>query len=387
MAAARKRNPRVKLYALQWTAPSWVAGSGHSILTSININYTLSWLHGARLRWNVSTIDYLGFWNEQAEPQSAYILQMRAALDANGWAETKLIHLDSSWDENVFKQVMSDAEVRSTIHALGVHAPPDCPSGPDGCKGKPPIPSWANLSADERPLLVASEDGNLPCDLQGALKWGRRMSHNYLNFNMTLTIRWSLVWTAYPGAICNGAGLLRADKPWGTFQGETSTDPAPSLHTTAHWTWFTEPSWTLLLEGHGSGRLATCGTYVSLLGPGGELTVIVETLLCYSAPQSLSLVLPSGASVTSLAQWITNASHLLTPLPDVVGSAESFNLSLASGSMYTFTSVASLLRTTASPTSACPRRPARLRLPRRHFRCHMLIRSTPNVPSTARRDS
>lgn len=66
MAAARRRNPDIKLYALQWTAPSWVAAGGRSLLTTQNINYTLSWLHGARARWNISTMDYLGFWNEQA---------------------------------------------------------------------------------------------------------------------------------------------------------------------------------------------------------------------------------------------------------------------------------------------------------------------------------
>ena len=265
MAAARQRNANVKLYALQWTAPKWVSQDGHSIFSGDkkNINYTLSWLHGARSRWNITTIEYLGFWNEQAEPNVAYILQMRAALDANGWQKTKLIHMDSSFDENVFKQVMSDAKVRQSIYALGLHAPPDCPRGPGGCKGlaKPLLPSWSNVAADDRPLLWASEDGNLPCDLAGALKFGQRMSRNWLALNITATVRWSLVWTALPGTICNGAGLLRADTPiTGGFQGQDGGEPAPNLHVMAHWTWFTAPGWTLLLEGQGSGRLSTCGT-------------------------------------------------------------------------------------------------------------------------------
>ena len=58
------------------------------------------------------------------EPSSSYILQLRAALDANGWQHTKLIHLDSSWDEGVFEQVMADSDVRAAVHALGLHAPP-----------------------------------------------------------------------------------------------------------------------------------------------------------------------------------------------------------------------------------------------------------------------
>lgn len=234
---------------------------------------------------------------------------------------------------------MTNSEVRSVIHALGLHAPPDCPVGPAGCAEKPLIPSWSNVSADKRPLLVASEDGNLPCNLAGALLWGERMSHNWLALNITFTIRWSLIWTAYPGAICNGAGLLRADTPWASFQGDSSTNPAPNLHTTAHWTWFTAPSWMLLLDGHGSGRLPTCGTYVSLFGPSGELTTIVETLKCYSDPQTLTLALPPAIKISSLAQWITNSTHLLAPLSDVGSSGSSFKLTVAARSIYTFTSV------------------------------------------------
>ena len=179
MAAARQRNPAVKLYALQWSTPAWVSSNGHSTFTEQNINYTLSWLHGARAAWNITAIEFLGFWNEQAEPSNAYILRMRAALDANGWVGTKLIGLDSSWDERFFQQVTSSPEASAAIFALGVHAPPDCPRGPAGCKGKPLIPSWSALPEEKRPLLWASEDGNLPCDLAGVTDLGKinRPSH------------------------------------------------------------------------------------------------------------------------------------------------------------------------------------------------------------------
>lgn len=86
-----------------------------------------------------------------------------------------------------------------------------------------------------------------------AIKFGQRMSHNWLALNATACIRWSLIWTALPGSICDGAGLLRADEPWGRFQGQSADYPAPNLHMVAHWSWFTEVGWTLLLEGRGSG--------------------------------------------------------------------------------------------------------------------------------------
>ena len=109
----------------------------------------------------------------------------------------------------------------------------------------------------------------------------------------------------------------------------------------AHWTWFTAPGWTLLLEGRGSGRLSTCGTFVSLMGPAGEVTTIVETLECYTTAPLQAVTLQLPVAIKSLAAWISNSSHLLAPLPDVVASGAGpgqFTLRVAAGSMYTFTS-------------------------------------------------
>eukprot|EP01048_Picozoa_sp_COSAG05_P000874 COSAG05_NODE_27_length_29281_cov_199.946919_16_plen_95_part_00 len=67
MYEARRRNPSIRIYALEWSVPGWVGGNG-SIHTAAddysaaNRRYTLNWLRGARDRWNVSTVDFLGFW-------------------------------------------------------------------------------------------------------------------------------------------------------------------------------------------------------------------------------------------------------------------------------------------------------------------------------------
>eukprot|EP01052_Picozoa_sp_SAG31_P032922 SAG31_NODE_3661_length_4013_cov_2.518140_2_plen_121_part_00 len=68
MKEALKRNPLIKIYALEWSVPGWVGGPNGSIHTasndysSANRQYTIDWLRGAKERWNISTVDYLGFW-------------------------------------------------------------------------------------------------------------------------------------------------------------------------------------------------------------------------------------------------------------------------------------------------------------------------------------
>ena len=67
MYEARKRNPDIRIYGLEWSVPGWVGGKG-SIHTAAddysaaNRQYTIDWLVGARERWNISTVDFLGFW-------------------------------------------------------------------------------------------------------------------------------------------------------------------------------------------------------------------------------------------------------------------------------------------------------------------------------------
>lgn len=78
MVAARARNPGIKLYALQWSVPGYIGGkgpggNGHNSsldFSQANIDYTLSWLRGAR-DYHKTPVDFLGFWNGTA-PTSMY---------------------------------------------------------------------------------------------------------------------------------------------------------------------------------------------------------------------------------------------------------------------------------------------------------------------------
>jgi len=102
MVAARRRNPSIKIYALQWSVPGYIGGegtggNGHNAsldFSEANINYTLSWLRGAR-DFHKAPVDFLGFWNEAGLAPVAYVKAMRRALDAAGFERCKLIAGDT----------------------------------------------------------------------------------------------------------------------------------------------------------------------------------------------------------------------------------------------------------------------------------------------------
>jgi hypothetical protein len=61
MEEAKKRNPAIKLYGLEWGAPGWL---GKGIYTSANITYLVDWITNAQSVHGL-TIDYIGGWNEE----------------------------------------------------------------------------------------------------------------------------------------------------------------------------------------------------------------------------------------------------------------------------------------------------------------------------------
>src|SRR5690242_17751291 len=72
--AAVKRNPSIKLLALQWGAPGWV---GQDIWTQADVGYVITWLKCAR-RHHLR-IAYLGGWNEHGpglDPGRRWLLSL-----------------------------------------------------------------------------------------------------------------------------------------------------------------------------------------------------------------------------------------------------------------------------------------------------------------------
>jgi hypothetical protein len=363
MHEARKRNPDIRIYALEWSVPGWVGGTNASIhdaaadYSAANRKYTIDWLRGARDRWNVTTVDFLGFWNEPGRLAPVeYVMAMRADLDAAGFEGTKLVALDSgSGGASLYVQAMvNSTELQKALHAFGFHG------GAGDVAGASWLPTYKRLDPVTRPRLWASESGNLPCSMSGAMQWGQTHLQNWLTLNFTATVRWSLIWSAYPGTICNGAGLLRADKPWSGLLQEA----APNLAASAHITWFTQPGMFQLPVGSGSSVWGTASAVTWVNKEGSEFTTVIEALDDKSQQAQVVRLKPGrgdGAPLMAAAATLRLfASHLdpialakagvdcedcrpgplMTRQPDLTAAADgSFTLTVQPGFMYTLTTL------------------------------------------------
>ena len=105
--------------------------------------------------------------------------------------------------------VAGDRELQAAIHAFGYHG------GPTKTSTAAMLPGYLTLPPETRPRIWASEDGNLPSDQAGAIGWGQVQNNNWLNLNVTATVRWSLIWSV-PEALSpyQNRGAMMASTPW-----------------------------------------------------------------------------------------------------------------------------------------------------------------------------
>jgi len=135
---ALARNSAIKLYGLQWSAPSWVRDSHGALWTPADARYVVSWLRCAR---EIGlTISYIGGWNEHydgAAVQRAWYVDLRKALDAAGFTSTQIVAADQSpqrrqrsgrpgysplitW-RGVADDMAADPAFNRAVSVLGVH--------------------------------------------------------------------------------------------------------------------------------------------------------------------------------------------------------------------------------------------------------------------------
>lgn len=323
---------------------------------------------------------------------------MRRALDTAGFERVKIVYGDSGAGfavPIVEAMVAGDKELEAAIHAFGYHGGPI-----DGDPGEAKmLPAYLQLDQDSRPRIWASEDGNLPSDKAGAILWGQVQNNNWLNMNVTATVRWSLVWSAYPGVECDGSGMIRADSPWsGHYQ-----SPAPNLAMAAHTTFFTNASsakWRPLNNGSGSDHLplfetyeehprrrlqtpplpkaecrpgatpdegaAKCGTFVTYVEDGtNQWSSVIETLAVPPNHSVTVLLQPSGmlapASVRLYESRLSAATPelaadtmLLRRQPDLNKTPHGYELTVVGGRMLTVTTLPALPEAPPTPIVVKP---------------------------------
>ena len=216
--------------------PAWIGNN--SYYSSDNIQYQTQWVTCMREQTGGHAVDYAGLWNEKPQPPSAdYVLALRAALDASGAAATKIIVMDGGFDAAEVALAASNASYAAAVYGAGLHYPCNAPHPEVRDAG------WTYWASEDYSRDPAWSDGGS--------YWAKALSQNYILSNMTATISWSLIWSAYTNFVCNGAGLMRAHQPWsGNYEAS-----AP-IWITAHWTQFAAPGWRFLgVNGGGSGFL------------------------------------------------------------------------------------------------------------------------------------
>ena len=339
--------------------PGWIGDAENpagSFYSQDNIDYHLSWLDCA-LNTHGVEIDYMGaflffrvftftpfsspsplhtttagVWNERgADP--TWTIQLRAAMDAAGYLNTRIVSADSSWGD-VVGPMTSNPAYAAAVDIVGAHYP-----------GAPPAAAYAlnkTLFASEMWDLGKVDDWSgaeqLMQDLVQQAQWG-----------LSSSILWCLIFSWYaplpfshPVAGTNaGAGhsILTAAEPWsGNYQLN------PQIFTMAHHTQFAEPGWMHLPRGSpGMGSLPGGGGVVTRYNPrtpGGvaEFSLVAHTVGA-GAPQTISFALQGVTSPpATLNVWKTNSTHMLV-LDGVVadGGGGVYTATLQQGSFYTLT--------------------------------------------------
>ena len=337
LAAAKARNPAIKTYGLSWGVPGWIGdanGGGGGFYSQDNLDYHLNWLDCALNTWGVE-IDMMGVWNERgADP--TWTKQLRAALDAAGYRNTRIVSADTDWSGPV-NGMTADAAYAAAVDVVGAHYP-----------GKPPAAAYAlnkTLWASEMWNLGKIDDWSgaqvLMGDLIDQAQWG-----------LSASILWCLIYSWYAilpfsqvvDGTNAGAGhsILTAAEPWSGHY-----ELNPTIHAMAHHTQFASPGWRYLALGApGMSALPGGGAVVTRFNPHTPANVLEFSITAHTngagAAQDVVFSVAGGAAgralPPALAVWRTNATAGFVRLPDVAdGGGGTYALSLAPDSFYSLT--------------------------------------------------
>ena len=288
------RNPGIRLYGLQWTAPGWAGQGTGSVFTSADIGYLLTWL-GCAARHGL-TISYLGGWNESDDgTHRAWFHRLRLALNAAGYRSVQLVAADSN---PTWEYVSNPAD--PDIAILGTHDVCGYPTGVAGPATRCYAPATAIASG--QPLwaseLGAMDAGAQPgCVQPCAPAMDRAVVRGYLDARLTGFLEWPVLDAMPPGLPYENRGLVTADQPWsGHYRVNAMTWAIAQLTQVAWPSWPGNPGgWRYLDSASGflQGDRAD-GSYVTLVRHGGtDWSMIIEATTA-SAPQQVSVRVTGG---------------------------------------------------------------------------------------------
>jgi Glycosyl hydrolase family 59 len=350
-------NPDLKLYGLQWGAPSWV-GSGGSLFTSADISYLLDWLGCARR--NGLTISYLGGWNERDNGSHAsWFHALRLALDAGGYPDVQIVAGDGITSPTWVYPASPDVAI------LGAHDNCGYPTGAAG--GQTACTSTAAARQSGKPLwgseLGAMDAGaQTGCTVPCAPAMDRAFTREYIDARVTGALEWPAIDSMPAGVLpFENRGLVTADQPWsGSYTVNamtwalaqiTQVVSPPTAAGPGGWKYLNSAS------GYLQGNRAD-GSYVTLLrSTRDQWSSIIETTAGVTQAQLASFTVTggNGLAAKTVHVWSSNfnfttggPAQWFVRQPDITPVNGRFTLTIKPGYVYSLTTTSGQGKGTAS---------------------------------------
>lgn len=341
------RNPAIKLYGLQWTAPSWVRDGQGRLWNAADVGYVVDWLRCARQ--NGLTISYVGGWNEhyQGTPaERAWFVTLRAAMDAAGFGGTQIVAADGASDISgghgrmwyvpqlawtmLASDVAADQAFGRAVSVLGVHDICGMPTNGYHCV----VPG--RVRALTKPLWVselgATPDSGTNPALPGPGGLARGLNDAYSQGGITGILVWPLLDAIPPDLPHENRGMVVADSPWdGSYQ------VTPLTWVIAQTTQFTAVGWRYA-DG-ADGDLPAGGSYVTYLAPDRSAWSMVAQTSVATAAQRLTVRVTGGLPDRVVHMWSTSlrGGGQFVHRGDIAPRHGVFTAQLDPGYVYTFT--------------------------------------------------
>ena len=347
MEQAKKLNPNIKLYGLEWGAPGWFNGGFWS---QDNIDYIINWIKHAQSDHGLH-INYIGGWNETGWNTTWYE-DLKKALLVNGLT-TKVVAADNGW--NVAGALASDSAFDEAVDIIGVHYPCGWMQPEENCYDS----TYTSVAEKLGKPIWASESGSQNYNA-GAIPLARALNRDYVDSRITAYINWSLICAWYRTLPYFGDGLMLADEPWSGYY-----EVGKSIWVMAQTTQFTRIGWQYIDTacGYLDGSRYN-GSYVTLKSPNdSDYSVIIETVDA-TGPHTASFTVTGGLPADKpVYVWTTdlnssNSADYFVDDSTITPDSGKYNMTFLPGYVYTLSTTTGQGKGTAtSPPSAMLRLP------------------------------
>ncbi|MBA2937369.1 RICIN domain-containing protein [Paenibacillus sp. CGMCC 1.16610] len=312
---AKKRNPNIKLYGLEWGAPGWVG----SLWSQDNADYLVSYLKGLKSVWGYD-MDYIGgsqneSFNGTSQQARDYIVNiLRPTLNANGLSNVKIIAPDIlSTDWAFANQLGSDTSLKNAVAAIGYHY----------------VNSSSTSTAQNSGLPIWESEGWTGIgDWSGAYALAKEMNLNYISAKITKTDVWHAIASQYDNTNWAHSGIMEANTPWSGYY-----MVKPAIWAAAHTTQFAQPGWQYLDSGTGITQGGS--SYVTLKKPNSnDYSIVIVT---GGTSETMTVNLTGGLSTGTVHVWKSNSTDQFVQQTDIQTSGGSFTIPLEANAIYSLT--------------------------------------------------